>query len=221
MDSFNYMSERGFVVQVEARSESSSQVALASVSVNIKNDDGPPAFLTKSYDITTLENVAVGTKLLVDDDGGFRFSTDGKPSTDFDCTLEGITKVQIIDHFKVERANSECQLQVIKTFIETPTREFKFDVRVTNVKQRNLFATAAVTVKITDTNDFPPEFVQSSYWVTVPTTTPSGTSLLQVIALDRDNEGNPDIVLDLLSEGAQDDLSRLVSRCCSSSELPF
>ncbi|XP_068670922.1 protocadherin-like protein [Montipora foliosa] len=211
MDSFNYMSERGFVVQVEARSESSSQVALASVSVNIKNDDGPPAFLTKSYDITTLENVAVGTKLLVDDNGGFRFSTDGKPSTDFDCTLEDITKVQIIDHFKVERANSECQLQVIKTFVETPTREYKFDVRVTNVKQRNLFATAAVTVKITDTNDFPPEFVQSSYWVTVPTTTPSGTSLLQVIALDRDNEGNPDIVLDLLSEGAQDDLSRLVS----------
>lgn len=209
-DSFHYVSERGFVVQVEAKSESSSQVALASVRVAIENDDGPPTFLKKSFVVTTQENVAVGTKLLVNGNGGFLFSTDENPVSDFECTLEDITTVAIISHFKVERTNSECQLEVIKNFVQIPDREFNFDVRVTNVKQRNLFGSARVAVKISETNDFPPKFDQSSYWVSVPTSTPTGTSLVQVSAFDPDTQGRSDIVFDLLSEGAPDDLSRLV-----------
>lgn len=209
-DSFDYVSERGFVVQVEAKSESSSQVASASVRVAIENDDGPPTFLKNSFAITTQENVAVGTKLLVDGNGGFRFSTDENPVSDFECTLEDITTVAIISHFKVQRTNSECQLEVIKNFVQILDREFNFDVRVTNVKQRNLFGSARVAVKISETNDFPPKFEQSSYWVSVPTSTPTGTSLVQVSALDPDTQERSNLVFDLLSEGAPDDLSRLV-----------
>ena len=209
-DSFNYKIERGYVVQVEAKSESSPKVALASVEVKIQNEDGPPLFLKNSYEIATQENVAAGTRLVDGDTDGFRFSTDDKPMSDFDCTLQDITRVEIIDHFRVERVDSKCQLQVIKNFVQLPDKEFKFQVRVTNIKQRNLFGSAAVTVKITDTNDYPPEFAQSSYWVSVPTTTPTGSSLLQVSATDRDNQGSAGIVLELLSEGAQEDLSRFV-----------
>ena len=210
MDSFSYVFERGYVVQVEAKSDGSPQVASAAVKVTIENEDGPPMFQKNSYEIRTQENVATGTKLLVDNTDGFRFLTDGKPVADFDCTLADITKVEILDHFRVERMNSECQLHVIKNFVQLPDREFKFQVRVTNIKQRNLFGSATVTVKITDTNDYPPEFSQSSYWVTVPTTTPTGTSLLQVVASDRDTQGSAGIVLELLSEGASEDLSRFV-----------
>ena len=116
----------------------------------------------------------------------------------------------IISHFKVQRTNSECQLEVIKNFVQILDREFKFDVRVTNVKQRNLFGSARVVVKISETSDFPPKFDQSSYWVSVPTSTSTGTSLVQVSAFDPDARGKSDIVFDLLSEGAPDDLSRLV-----------
>ena len=178
--------------------------------MTIENEDGSPMFQKNSYGITTQENVAAGTKLLVDNTDGFRFVTDGKTVADFDCTLEDITKVEILDHFRVERMNSECQLHVIKNFVELTDREFKFQVRVTNIKQRNLFGSATVVVKITNTNDYPPEFSQSSYWVTVPTTTPTGTSLLQVVTSDRDTQGSAAIVLELLSEGAPEDLSRFV-----------
>ena len=205
-DSFNYMFERGYVVQVEARSDSSSQTALAEVKVTIENADEPPIFQKSSYEITTQDNVAAGTKLLDGNTDGFRFSTDEKPVSDFDCTLEQITTEEILDHFRVERVNSECQLEVIKNFISLFHREFKFQVRATNTKQRNLFGSAAVTVKITDTNNFSPEFAQSSYWVTVPTTTPTGSSFLQVVTTDRDTQGSDDIVLEL--EGAPEDLSR-------------
>lgn len=210
LDSFDYKFDRGYVVQVEAKSDSSPQVAFAAVTVSIENEDGPPIFLKDSYEITTQENVAAGTKLFVDATDGFRFLTDEKPVSDFDCTLEDITAVEILDHFQVERMNSECQLLVIKNFVQVPNREFKFQVRVTNVKQLNLFGSAAVTVKITDTNDYPPEFSQSSYWVTAPTATPTGTSLLTVVATDRDTQGSADVVLELLSEGAPEDLSRFV-----------
>ena len=209
-DSFDYKYDRGYVVQVEAKTDNFPKAESTKVTVTIENEDEPPIFLKNSYDISTQENVAVGTKLLVDDTYGFRFSTDEKPVSDFDCTLEDITAVEILDHFQVERMNSECQLLVIKNFVQVPNREFKFQVRVTNVKQLNLFGSATVTVKITDTNDYPPEFSQSSYWVTVPTTTPTGTSLLQVAATDRDTQGSADIVLELLSESAPEDLSRFV-----------
>ena len=208
--SFNYMFEKGYDVQVEARSKSSTKTALAEVKVAIGNDDGPPTFRKNSYEITSQENVAAGTKLLVSNTDGFRFLPDGKHVADFECTLEDITKVEILDHFKVERMNSECQLYVIKNFVQLPAREFKFQVRVTNIRERNLFGSTTVTVKITDTNDYPPEFSQSSYWVTVPTTTSTGTSFLQVVASDRDTHGSAGVILELLSEGAPEDLNRFV-----------
>lgn len=68
-------------------------MVLVLVSVNIKNDDGLFVFLIKSYDIIILENVVVGIKFFVDDNGGFCFLIDGKFSMDFDCILEGIIKV--------------------------------------------------------------------------------------------------------------------------------
>ena len=197
-DSFSYKTDRsGYVVQVEAKSEGSSQVAFVPVKVKIENEDEPPIFLKDSYEVTTKENVAKGTKLLLNDKSGFRFSVDDKPLADFDCTLEDITAVEILDHFQVERMNSECQLIVIKNFVQLPDREFNFKVRITNVKQRNFFGSASVTVKITDTDDYSPEFAQSSYWVSVPSTTPTGTSLLQVVATDRDTQGSGDIVFKL------------------------
>ena len=211
-NSFNYKFDRGYVVQVEAKSDSSPQLAHVPVKVTIENTDEPPVFLKDTYEVTTQENVAKGTKLLLDDKAGFRFSADDKLVSDFDCTLKDITAVEILDHFQVERMNSECQLIVIKNFVQLPDREFNFKVRITNVKQRNFFGSASVTVKIADTDDYSPEFAQSSYWVSVPSTTPTGTSLLQVLATDRDTQSGRDIVLRL-----EKDQSRFVCFFPSSS----
>ena len=205
--SFNYKFDRGYIVEVEAMSESSSQVAknAVPVKVTVENKDEPPIFQKVSYEVTAPENVAKETKILVKNSEGFRFSTDGKSLADFDCTLEDITAVKILDHFQVERMNSECQLIAIKNYTQVPDREFRFKVRVTNVKQRNFFGSASVTVKITDTNDYPPEFKQSDYWVSVPSSTPKGASLLRIVATDRDTQGSEGIVLEL-----EDDNSRFV-----------
>lgn len=216
MKSFDYKLERsGYQFQAVARSESSPQTSTASVTVLITNEDGPPVFTKKNYEVTTQENVASGTRLLVSDENGdqsgFRFSVEeDRSASDFECTLDDIKTVDIINHFQVFRVGSECQLQVIKNFIQLPSRQFNFQVRVANVIQRNLFGTAGVTVKVTDTNDFPPEFTQSSYWVSVASDTHSGTSLLQVTATDRDTPGKTDFVYELLSEGIPEDRGRLV-----------
>ena len=61
-----------------------------------------------------------------------------------------------------------------------------------------------MTVKVTDTNDYAPEFTQSSYWVSIASDTSLGTSLVQVTVFDRDTPGKTEFVLELLSEGADD-----------------
>lgn len=172
------------------------------MTVLITNKDGPPIFTKKNYDVTTVENVASGTVLLASGDSGgngaFRFSVEeDKSSSDFECTLDDIRTTVILDHFRVSRVGWECQLTVIKNFILLSTREFKFQVRVTNILQRNLFGVAGVTVKVTDNDDYLPEFTQSSYWVSVASDTPSGTSLLQITATDKDIPGKNDFVYDL------------------------
>lgn len=172
------------------------------MTVLISNEDGPPIFTKKNYDVTTVENVASGTTLLASDDiggkGAFRFSVEeDKSSSDFECTLDDIKTTDVIDHFRVSRVGWECQLTVIKNFIQLSTREFKFQVRVANTLQRNLFGTAGVTVKVTETDDHLPEFTQSSYWVSVASDTPSGTSLLRVTATDKDNPRKSDFVYNL------------------------
>ena len=200
LDSFNYRFEKGYVIQVEAKSESSPKTSFASVTASITNEDGPPVFTKSKYEVTIPENVDFGTKLLVDGDG-FRFSTDDKPTSDFECTLDDVTTVEILNHFQVDRVGSECQVKVIRNFVEITSREFTFQVRVTYIKQRNLFGKAGVTVEVTDTNDYAPEFTQSSYWVSVGSDTDPGTSLVQVTVVDRDTPGKTEFVLQLLPEG--------------------
>ena len=197
---------------MQAKGGSSPQTSTASVTVRITNEVGPPVFKQENYEVTTQENVASGTRLLVSDNGGqsgFRFSIEeGKSAGDFQCTLDDIKSTDVLDHFQVFRVDSECQLAVIKNFIQLPSREFQFQVRVSDIIKRNLFGTAGVTVKVTDTNDFPPEFTQSSYWVSVTSDTRSETSLLKVTATDRDTPGRTDFVFELLSDGALEDRSR-------------
>ena len=203
LDSFDYRTEKGYVLTVVAKGESSSKTSSTTVTLSITNDDGPPVFVKKSYEVVTQENVNVGTALLVAGDG-FRFSTDGRPATDFVCSLDDITSREILDHFQVDRIGYECHVKVIKNFVQVSNREFTFQVRVTDINQRNLFDKAGVTVKVTDTNDYAPEFTQSSYWVSIASDTSLGTSLVQVTVFDRDTPGKTEFVLELLSEGADD-----------------
>ena len=201
--SFNFKFERsGYRFQVEAKDESSPKASTASVTVLITNEDGPPIFTKKNYDVTTVENVASGTILLasgdIDGKGAFRFSVEeDKSSSDFECTLDDIKTTDVLDHFRVSRVGWECQLKAIKNFRQLSTREFKFQVRVASISQRNLYGTAGVTVKVTDTDDHLPEFTQSSYWASVASNTDSGTILLQVTATDKDNPRKIDFVYEL------------------------
>ena len=212
-DSFNYKLERGYVVQVEAKSESSSRSALATVRVQIENGNESPKFTENSYHLSIRRNIKAGSKLLTEDNKGFAFFTDDKPADEFECTLEEITVAEILDHFKVERVSSECQLIALQNFNQLRTRwEFSFEVRVTDTNKRNFFGKADVTVRVDETNDFAPEFGQSSYWVSVPSNTQSGTRIVQVSATDQDNPERSDFAFELLlEEGPQEDLSRFAS----------
>ena len=210
MASFDHRTEKGYVLSIVAESESSSKTSSASVTVSITNENGPPNFVKKSYEVETQEDVEFGTTLLIDGDG-FRFTTDSRPANDFECSLDDITSTQILDHFQVNRIGYECQVKVIRDFVQISNREFTFQVRVTDIKQRNLIGKAGVTVKITDTNDYAPEFTQSSYWVSVASDTSQGTSLVQVTVFDRDTPGKTEFVLELLSEGADDRCVTVVS----------
>ena len=62
-DTFYYKFDQGgYVVEVGAQSEGSSQIDYVPVTVKIENEDEPPIFQKDSYEVTTPENVAKGNQ---------------------------------------------------------------------------------------------------------------------------------------------------------------
>jgi hypothetical protein len=181
-------------LRIEASSGSSKEVESTPVSIIITGEKDAPAFSKSTYSISVPEDTGVGTTIrsimmsIIDSDTS---------SDQFDCSLEKITSPQTTEHFRIVQNQGACLLVLKKKLDSYVTQNFKFEVRATDRAFKHMYASANVDLTVKDTNDHKPEFSKTSYWVSVPSSTPSGRKLMDISAVDRDTGSNGDVIYEL------------------------
>ncbi|EDO48968.1 predicted protein [Nematostella vectensis] len=181
--SFDYELENGYIVQVQAETPN-AKTSSANVKLIISNIDDLPSFAKPEYTLTVPEGTTPGTTIL-DGSSGFQFVDDDTNPEQFGCSLMEVTSMFVLEHFRVERSDSECRLTVIKSLFEHHSvTQFTFLVQVTNKAFPNIQATA-----------------KASYWATVSSDTPTRTPIVTVTASDLDKEeGNQQVLFQFVSD---------------------
>ena len=110
----------------------------------------------------------------------------------FTCSMTGMD-VETMDMFAVGTSPGRGCVLTLRGYLEWSRQsEYHFTVRATD--NATLFerksASAQVVVRVLDTNNHRPMFVQTSYWVSVASDTLPGVSVLQVEAEDLDSDEN-------------------------------
>ena len=179
-------------------------MATAQVTVSVTNALDPPKFSKGSYRFEISEDIRTGSVIQVRNpdgsSGGLVINDEDTAITQFDCTIENVDG-DVEQHFRVanpDNNNKECRLSTVREFNHFKTPKFTFEVRATDRKYRNMFASAVVEVIIRDTNDHTPQFSQSSYWASVDRNFPVRNSILKVTATDQDSGSFGEITYELL-----------------------
>ena len=180
-------------------------MATAQVTVSVTNALDPPKFSKGSYRFEISEDIRTGSVIQVRNpdgsSGGLVINDEDTAITQFDCTIENVDG-DVEQHFRVanpDNNNKECRLSTVREFNHFKTPKFTFEVRATDRKYRNMFASAVVEVIIRDTNDHTPQFSQSSYWASVDSNFPVRNSILKVTATDQDSGSFGEITYELLN----------------------
>nr|QDE55751.1 cadherin 1 [Nematostella vectensis] len=197
-NSFNYENVDRYNLRIEARTSSVQEVASASLTVEVTEEKDLPKFSSDSYQLTVDESAAPGTTLAP----GLLIIDSDTSSDQFDCSMEAITSLHTLYNFEVTQQSGRCFLRVqaggkLDAHLAS---KYTFNVRATDRNFRNMFATAQVEVNVIDVNDHKPEFLQESYWLSVPSSTPAGSSLVTVQAEDMDIGTNAQVRYELLRQ---------------------
>ena len=202
--SFDYESASEYRVDVEASSGSPKQSDYSAVTVRVTGEKDPPKFSKKKFMFTISEATPTSTSI------GASGANDGMIITDedtqwnqFACTIENVRDIEVVNHFIVTLVQAtgnagECKLVTQSSFDHFKTPSFKFEVRATDVNNRNMYASAEVEVIIEDTNNYAPKFTQSSYFASVREDFAVQSSILKVSAIDKDSGTFGEIVYELL-----------------------
>ena len=202
-DSFDYEVVAGgkYTVTVQA-SSGPSQTAFTTVVVDVEDERDPPKFSHSKFKFVIGEMTPAGTSIIVTDAGGgsagLVIIDEDTDKSQFDCSLESIQSLDVLNYFKVKNVNGECILVTQSTFDHFDTPLFTFDVRATDKNYRNMFASAKVEVVIQDTNNNQPEFSQKSYWASVSSNFPVENSIIKISATDKDSGSFGEITYQLL-----------------------
>ncbi|XP_061155879.1 protocadherin Fat 3 [Syngnathus typhle] len=160
-----------------------TNVATTQVSIRVQDsNDNPPAFSQPAYDVSVSEDVAVDTELLrlrasdMDERSRLSFSIYGSvdPASMRLFRLSPSTGAL----YTADQLDYEARTQHILT-VMVKDQEFPFN--------RDL---ARILVAVEDANDNVPYFTSTVYDAVALESSPVGTSVLQVTALDKDNGVN-------------------------------
>ena len=119
----------------------------------------------------------------------------------FTCNMEKMD-LDTMDTFAVRRIPQGCALVLLGYLDWASADQYSFSIRATDdaeASQRKS-AVASVTVNVQDTNNHDPEFLQSSYWVSLPNDASMGVTVLTVIARDLDQGTNGQITYKLSND---------------------
>ena len=177
------------------------QVATEKVTIQVTDTRDPPRFSRSKYIFQINEDVAPGTTVS-GSSGGLVINDADTPKTQFDCTIENIKSLDVVNQFKVELDSSnnigECKLVTQSSFDHFDTPKFTFQVRATDVNYRNMYASAEVEIEIVDKNNHNPVFSQVDYSTSVSSNFPVRNSILKVTATDKDAGSFGEITYQLL-----------------------
>lgn len=147
--------------------------------------------------MNVLENTDVEGTVAVLDTSDQDRDKNGK----FTCNMENMD-LDTMDTFAVRRTPEGCAL-VLSGYLDwSSANQYSFSIRATDRAEaaQRKSAVASVTIHVQDTNNHDPEFLQSSYWVSLPSDANMGTTVLTVKARDLDQGKNAEITYKLSSD---------------------
>ena len=148
--------------------------------------------IPESYDsnnvIGTVGAITEGNRSVTEADGlGFRLRQPG---------YESVVDIP----FSINTNTGAVTVMSPYTFNYESQTEYIFYVELYNVTNTTMvFDSTPVVVKILDINDNTPAFSEESYKTSIPHSTSSGTSILSVLATDKDSGSNSEILYSLSS----------------------
>lgn len=151
------------------------------IMITIENKH-PPVFTLTNYEVKVKENYQVGKEFL------------RVKATDSDSGINGRVSYSVLPgkqgkYFSVDTRTGSVTIANVKLDYEYLTK-YVFDIEAKDGAPLPKSATATVQVTVTDYNDNPPVFEQSSYQVNVFENSPIGSVIVVVSATDRDNVGS-------------------------------
>lgn len=147
--------------------------------------------------MNVLENTDVEDTVAVLDTSDQDRDKNGK----FTCNMENMD-LDTMDTFAVRRTPEGCAL-VLSGYLDwSSANRYSFSIRATDRAEaaHRKSAIASVTINVIDTNNHDPEFLQSSYWVSLPSDANMGSTVLTVKAHDLDQGKNAEITYKLSND---------------------
>lgn len=168
----------------------SANSASVTVSLTISDvNDNAPVFTSSSYSFSIEENVSTGSS------AGRITATDADTGANSALQYELVYGQPGADHFTVDLASGD--IMTTGNLDRETLDQYVLLCRVTDNGIPQLSNEVQVTVSITDLNDHAPEFSSLSYASTLMENSVTGTSILSVIATDRDIGVNAAITFSL------------------------
>ncbi len=152
---------------------STSEVFIEVVDLN----DNSPQFSSDTYQVSVPENAILGTQI-------FQI-----PAMDSDSTSNGELRYSILyGNFRSAVLVNEVSGQIlVSDYLDREiTSSYLLGLRAVDQGEPQFTATTELVVNITDINDHSPMFGSKIYSVSVPESSPVGTSIFQFVASDLD-----------------------------------
>lgn len=119
--------------------------------------------------------------------------------------MEDVRDLKVLEYLSALQQGDECKIVTKKELDWSITPEFKFTMQAMDTNFHDMFTTATVTVKVKDENNHAPVFSQSdSYWVSVASDVPTGTTIVQLSTIDNDDGGFGDVTYQLSRSSGSD-----------------
>ncbi|XP_069825207.1 protocadherin Fat 2 [Dendropsophus ebraccatus] len=176
----DYESQHQFYLSVEGTRASSpplSDVTLLVVNITDVNDN-KPIFSLEEYEAEIREDAVVGDLIVM------------VSAADLDGPNNNKVTFQIVrgdpqGHFSIHPERGD--LRVLSRLDREKKSKYSLVVRATDNGAPSLFTDGLVHVHLLDVNDNPPMFLQSNYSLVLQDGSPSGTSVMTLIATDKDS----------------------------------
>ncbi|KAG9491170.1 hypothetical protein GDO78_006506 [Eleutherodactylus coqui] len=179
----DYESQHQYYLSVEGTRISTpplSDVTVLVVNITDVNDN-KPIFSLKEYEAEIQEDAVVGDLIVV-------VSAADLDGPNYNKVTFQIVRGDSLGHFSIHPERGD--LRVLSRLDREKKSKYSLVVRASDNGVPSLFSEGLVNVHLLDVNDNYPMFLQSNYSLVLQDGSPSGTSVMTLIAIDKDSPKN-------------------------------